>query len=153
MATNNIQITAGRRFRVNHVPQASGNTAEIEDSNSVPSSCEIDTSSDIDTPNGTVQPSQAPHVEQVNLATPKTARSARPNKRNYNKVNWSAEEKEKILYCFAYSRYEGWGRTKDKVFLEQLDRTDLCKDKLQATNARNLSSLMTQVEHYIPKQE
>ena len=27
---------SGRRLRVNHVPQASGNAAEIEDSNSVP---------------------------------------------------------------------------------------------------------------------
>ena len=132
MENYNQQNSAGRRFRVKNVPQSSLHTGEGEDSDGVPSSCDIDTSSDIDTPNGVIQPSQPPPVEQDSPATPKTARSVRPNKRSYNKVAWSAEEKEKkILYCFAYSRYEGWGRTNDKVFIEQVDQTDLCKDKLQ----------------------
>ena len=165
MATHNQQDTAGRRFRVNHVPQASGNAAEIEDSNSVPSLCDIDTSRDIDTPcdidtssdidtsNGVIPPSPGPPVGHNDSATPKRPQPARPNKRNYKLVSWSVEEKSKILYCFAYSRHEGWGRTKAKVFQDQLELTDLCKQKLQTTSVKNLASNMSRVEQYIPKHE
>ena len=119
MATHNQQDTAGRRFRGNHVPQVSGNAAEIEDSNSVPSLCDIDTSRDIDTPcdidtssdidtsNGVIPPSPGPPVGHNDSATPKRPKPARPNKRNYKLVSWSVEEKSKILYCFAYSRHKG----------------------------------------------
>ena len=36
--------------------------------------------------------------------------------RNYQKMNWTLEEKKIILYCFTYSRYEKWGRNKNKIF-------------------------------------
>ena len=68
-------------------------------------------------------------------------------------MNWSVEEKRIILYCFAYSRHKGWGKTKGNVFMDQLELSNLCKDKIQDTNVKNLGSLMSQIENHIPKCE
>ena len=37
--------------------------------------------------------------------------------------------------------------------MEQLELSNLCKDKIQDTNVKNLGSLMSQIENYIPKCE
>ena len=126
MENYNQQNSAGRRFRVKNVPQSPLHTGEGEESYSVPSSCDTDTSCDNDTPNGAIQPSQPPPVEQDSPATPTNRpQAARLNKRNYKKVKWSVEEKRVILYCFAYSRYKGWGKEKGKVFpLRTVSRED-----------------------------
>ena len=95
-----------------------------------------------------------PASQDNGLGTPTASRPSRPNKRNYQKTMWSVEEKRILLRCYAYSRFEGWSSgTKDEVFKQQIDLTDLDKDKIQSTTVIKLRSLMTQVAKYIPAEE
>ena len=65
----------------------------------------------------------------------------------------SVEEKKKILYCFAYSRYEKWGRQKKQVFEEKIREAELPAEKIQATTTAKLMSIVSQLSVYIPEDE
>ena len=67
-------------------------------------------------------------------------------------IKWSVEGK-KILYCFAYSRYEKWGRQKKQVFEEKIREAELPAEKIQATTTAKLMSIVSQLSVYIPEDE
>ena len=69
--------------------------------------------------------------------------------RGIPRPGWSAAEKEIILYCHTFSRYEGWGRQGNKVFWEQLQKSTLDKEKLGKTNSRSLSSQITNIHNIL----
>ena len=127
------------------VPSEQHRTRLLEESNGA-------TSPSAPCTNGVIPPSQHPSVGQDSLATPTPPPATRPNLRNYKKVYWSVEEKKQILYCHAFSR-QGWGKGKDQVFKEQLGLSELNKEKLQKTNVKNLCSLVSQIDKYIPTHE
>ena len=74
------------------------------------------------------QHSPAPGPQQTSWQ--RTAR----NLRQYKRVQWSLAEKRTLLFCFAYSRYEGWGRRKNQVFEERIEEADLPPEKIAATS-------------------
>lgn len=75
------------------------------------------------------------------------------NKRNYKTVTWNREEKKKILYCFTYSRYEKWGRRKNEVFKDMIDRSDLPSEKKEMTTIEKLTSIVSQISVYLTSEE
>ena len=75
------------------------------------------------------------------------------NKRDYDTLKWSIEEKKILLFCFTYSRFEKWGRLKKQVFEEQLKEAELSPEKIKATTIRKLESIISQIHVYLPKEE
>ena len=84
---------------------------------------------------------------------PPTHQRTKRNKRNYDTIKWSIEEKKKILYCFTYSRYEKWGRLKSEVFEEKLKEVELPPEKIESTTTKKLQSIVSQIHVYIPSEE
>ena len=75
------------------------------------------------------------------------------NRRLYETTKWSLEEKKKILHCFAYSRFEKWGRLKRDVFEKRLNEAELPPEKMEATNISKLESIVSQIHIYLAKEE
>ena len=76
----------------------------------------------------------------------------RVNTRGLNRITWTVAEKEVIFECFCYSRCHGWGREKNKVFMDQLNRTNLSPDKINQMTVQKFSSICSQVSKYISEE-
>ena len=87
-------------------------------------------------------------------STPVTTRPRRRNVRAHNITSWSREEKSLIYHCFQIARNEIWGRGKMKtIFMEQLRKSEIDKEKLEGTTVKKLISLMSQIGRYLPEDE
>ena len=102
------------------VPLAQLRTKLCEVTNDAPSPSNTTTciNSKLDTPPD--QPNNGPGIQQNQSKTTR--------KRKYITTKWSIEEKRTILHCFAYSRYEKWGRGKKVVFEEKIQSSTLPKE-------------------------
>ena len=141
MNTKNDQ-TAGKGFRVNNPPQVdchAGSAIERRYSSELSQSV-ISTSPSATASNIGITPAG----QESGLGPPD--KSARPIRRGYAKIYWSLEEKKIILHSFAYSRHEKWRGSMNQVFEKQLGKTDLPRNKLEATNTSNLEKNHTYVK-------
>ena len=60
---------------------------------------------------------------------------------------WTKGEKAVILECFSYSRHECWsGQQKNKVFEEQINASDLPRDKLDQTSVAAFESIVSVIQ-------
>ena len=148
--------TAGKGFRVKNPPQVDGHAASAIERNY---RRELFQSDDDDTISSVSSPLSAtgsnigisPAGQESGLGPPD--KSARPIKRGYAKTYWSREEKKQILHSFAYSRHEKWRGSMNQVFEKQLGKSDLPKDKLEASSTSNMVSLMSQIHRYLSEEE
>ena len=63
--------------------------------------------------------------------------------------NVDPEGEKKILFCFVYSRCERWGRGKDAVFPEQIEKSYLPIERVENTRKQKLRSIISQVKNYL----
>ena len=127
-------ITAGSGFRLNNPASPNGHAALGEERYSDELQSAIDTDGD----NLTEQESA--------LRPPK-----KPNYRlrNYDIQKWNLAEKHEILKTFYYSRYEKWGRGNyNAIFEKQLQKSQIDREKLEATSLRKLQSLVSVISEY-----
>ena len=127
----------------NKVPLTRLSTRACEDGNGTPSPSTESTQ--LGSPSGQHSTDSGPQQRSSQRTT--------RNRRNYENVKWSIEEKRIILYCFAYSRYEKWGRKKKVVFEEKIREADLPTEKKENTTANKLISIVSQLSVYLSQEE
>ena len=145
-----------RASRVKNPPQVDGHAASAIERNyrrELFQSDDDDTISSVSSPLSATRSNIgiSPAGQESGLGPPD--KSARPIKRGYAKTYWSREEKKQILHSFAYSRHEKWRGSMNQVFEKQLGKSDLPKDKLEASSTSNMVSLMSQIHRYLSEEE
>ena len=129
-------ITAGSGFRLNNPASPNGHAALGEESYSDELLISAtDTAGDVLT-------------EQESVLRP----PKKPNHklRNYDIQKWNLAEKCEILKTFYYSRYEKWGRGNyNAIFEKQLQKSQIDREKLEASNLRKLQSLVSVISDHL----
>ena len=75
------------------------------------------------------------------------------NKRNYDKMTWTLEEKKVIYYWYTYSRFKEWGRNNcNKILMDKLKETEL-KTKIESTTATKNNSICSVIHQYLSVEE
>ena len=75
----------------------------------------------------------------------------RTRTRGLTQTKWTVPEKEEMLYCFSFSRFEGWGRRKDQVLEKMLMKSNLPKEKMESSSITKIRSIVSQVRVYLEK--
>ena len=94
-----------------------------------------------------------PQSLEIGDSGPPLTSTARKTARNLNcrglkSKTWTVAEKEVLLYCYHYSKFEKWSRTSNEILREKINDSDLPLEKKEIP-IHKLRSLISQIGIYI----
>lgn len=73
--------------------------------------------------------------------------------REREQILWSLDDKKTILSCFEYSRFEGWGRQKGRVLVEQIKKCSLPLEKKSTGIISKIYSMVSKMTNLFTEEE